>query len=131
MTKKNITFGSIIIGFLTLGLIGFSIYSGLVRLNVIEFNTPIMMTFIAIGAGVGSWMGFKYPILAEASSFALTSLIMVQATWDTIYDIQGGFADSRVAVLAFAFFLFILNMFTGKLKVGTAKKQIRRTLGIN
>jgi len=129
--KKKIIFGSIVVGVLTLGLLGFSIYSGIVRLNLINANYYIMGVLIAIGITLGLLSGIKYPVATEAGSFALTALIIVQATWDTIYDIQNGFLDSRVAVLIFAFLLFMLNMFTGKLKIGTAKKQLRRTLGTN
>jgi len=129
MTKKNITFGSILIGFLTVGLLGFSVYSGLIRLEIINSSSLLMIISITIGSIVGMLLGIKYPITTEAVSFAITAFIFSQAVWDTIYDIQKGFFAPRVIVGSIAAFIFILNIFTGELKKGTAKKQIKRTLG--
>jgi len=130
MTKKKITFGSILIGLLTFGLLGFSIYSLLVRLGLMTNSSVVRMVFIIIGCILGIILGIKYPITTEALSFAITSLIFVQAIWDSTYDIVGGVLDPRVLVGSIAVGIFILNVFTGELKRGTAKRQIRRTLGV-
>jgi len=126
---KNVSFGSIIIGVLTLGLLGFSIYNLLVRLALINSAVGTQTLFIMIGGIFGLLAGFKYPITTEATSFAFTSLILVQAVWDSTYDIIGGFDDKRVIIGCIAIFIFALNIFTGRLKLKTAKKQIKRTLG--
>jgi len=134
MVKKknrfnNVSFGSVIIGFLTLGLLGFSIYNLLVRLDVLTGSSGIQFIFIAVGGFIGILAGIKFPVSTEALSFAYTALIAVQAIWDSTYDIIGGFGDQRVLVGGIALFIFVLNIFTGKLKMKTAKKQIKRTLG--
>ena len=67
---------------------------------------------------------------ANPNSFAFTSLIMIQAYWDATYDITDGIYAPRVIVGGVAATIFILNIFTGRLKKGTAKKQIRRTVGM-
>ena len=128
--NTNMTFGSILIGFLTLGLIGFSVYSLLTRLGIVESSFLIMIGLIFIGSVLGIVIGIKYPITTELSSFAFTSLIMIQAYWDATYDITDGIYAPRVIVGGVAATIFILNIFTGRLKKGTAKKQIRRTVGM-
>ena len=127
--KNNTTFGSILIGVLTFGLLGFSVYSLLTRLDLIAINTSIMTITLLTGGAIGGFLGIKYPITTEATSFAVMALIVVQSLWDATYDIQTGLLAPRVIVGGIALSIFILNIFTGKLKRGTAKKQIRRTLG--
>ena len=124
------TIGSILIGLLTVGLLGFSVYSLLTRLGLLAPNSLVMITIVFIGASMGVFFGIKYPITTEAVSFAITALIMIQAYWDATYDISNGFYATRVIIGIIALSIFILNMFTGRLKKGTAKKQIRRTLGV-
>jgi len=134
MTKKRrngTTPGSIAIGLLTFGLLGFSIYNGLLRLGVITSNTFILTFLLGAGTMLGLFLGIRFPILTETLSFAITALVAIQGTWDIIFDIQNGFADKRVLAVGVAISIFILNIFTGKLKLGTAKQQIRRTIGTN
>ena len=127
--KNNVSVGSILVGVLTLGLVGFSIFSLLVRLELIGSNLPLLSLFVLTGVLIGAFFGYKYAILTESLSFAFTSLIMVQSYWDATYDIQGGMMAPRVIVGLVALSIFTLNIFTGRLKMGTAKKQLRRTLG--
>jgi len=133
MLKKDnfnhASFGSVIIGILTLGLLSFSIYSLLVRLTIINGGMEIRLAFIIIGGIIGVFAGLRNPITTEALSFAFTALIIVQAMWDSTYDIVGGLDDQRVLTGSIALGIFVLNIFTGKLKRGTAKKQIKRTIG--
>lgn len=129
MANGKTTVGSIVIGILTFGLLGFSLYSALLRLSVIQSNTFIMGFSIGIGAMIGLFMGIKIPIATEAISFAITSLIVVQGMWDITFDIVNGISDPRVLAAGLALSIFVLNIFTGRLKFGTAKKQIRRTIG--
>ncbi|MBU0894861.1 MAG: hypothetical protein KKF48_02590 [Nanoarchaeota archaeon] len=127
--NKKISYSSILIGILTFGLLGFSMYNGLGRLGLIEYGS-IMYIFLSFGAILGAFLGYSKPLGTELISFAITGLIMVQATWDTIYDIQTGFSEPRVLAGIIALGIFLINTFTGRFKRGTAKKQTRRLLGL-
>jgi len=126
---RKISYSSILIGILTFGLLGAGIYSGLLRLELIDDIQTLKYSLIVIGSIFGAYFGFKKPIGTEAVSFAITGLIMVQAGWDIMKDIQSS-SDPRVMTFIIAFGIFMLNTFTGKFRKGTAKKTIRRFLGL-
>lgn len=129
MAKRNkATFGSILIGVLTFCLLGFSVYNGLTRLLVVAHEGIIMTSFLIAGGLLGLFMGIKYPLFIETFSFAITILIAIQGWWDISYDIQNGINDGRVLAASSAVAIFLLNTFTGKLRVGTAKKVIKKEL---
>ena len=133
-TKKsinNITIGSMLIGALTFGLLGFSIFNLLTRLDIINSIALPATLFIIVGGLLGVLAGIKYPLSVESFSFAFTALITVQAVWDATYDISDGIHAQRVMIGLIALSIFVINIFTGKLKRGTAKNQIRRTLGVS
>jgi len=127
MKIKKISWSSVLIGILTFGLLGFSIYNILTRTNVINLEI-LKYVFLSIGGLFGLYFGVKSPLSTELFSFGITTLIAVQAFWDTSYDIQGGIQDPRVIVGLIAVGIFILNAFTGRFRKGTAKKQLRSLL---
>jgi len=126
--KKRISYSSILIGILTFGLLGAGIHSGLIRLELINDITWLKYSMIALGGIFGGYFGFTRPIGTEAWSFAITGLILFQAGWDIMRDIQTK-ADPRVLTFLIAGGIFLINTFTGKFRKGTAKKTIRGFLG--
>lgn len=129
MPKQKIVWSSILIGILTFGLLGFSVYNVLVRLGFMQVS-QIYYLFISIGAIYGAYLGYKTPVKMELISFGITLLIAIQAYWDSAYDIQQGLAEPRVLTGAIAIGIFLLNTFTGTFRKGTAKKQLRKLLGL-
>jgi len=122
--KFKITSG--FIGLATGALIGWYV-SGLVsQLLNLDFNIVIYVLMIIFSI-VGFVLDLKYPVLIESLSFGITVLIFFQAFWD--FGAQD-WSKWRSIMSLSAFGLFILNLFTGHLKVNTAKKIIRRQLGI-
>lgn len=117
------------IGILTFGLVGFSIFNILVRLGILQ-QSHLSYIFISIGAIFGAYLGFQSPVSTELISFGITLLIAVQAFWDTAYDIQNGFQEPRVFAGIVAILIFILNTFTGVFRKGTAKKQAKKLIGL-
>jgi len=127
---KKISWSSVLIGSLTFGLLGFSIFNMLTRLDIIQ-TSSVLKFLLPLSFGLfGAYIGWSKPLLTELVSFGLTTLIMVQAFWDSSYDIQAGFSEPRVTAGIIALGIFLLNTFTGKFKRGTAKKQIRKLLGL-
>ena len=129
MTKKT-SYTSILIGFLTFGLLGFTLYNMFVRLDIILASMMFTSIFVGIGGLLGGFLGYKHPVATELSSFGITSLLIIQFLWDTAYDIQLGFQEPRVISGFIAVGIFLLNTFTGEFKRGTAKKQIRKLLNM-
>ena len=112
MTIKNngkTTFGSILIGILTFGFFGFSIYNALMRLDIIMPSNLYMYGLLGIGAIIGIIFGLLLPLFTEVFSFAIMSLIVVQGVWDITYDIQQAFGDGRVKAAGLALVIIIIN----------------------
>ena len=96
--------------------------------SVLIINDLVVTIAMSILFGcIGLLLDIKKPILAETIVFAVTILVLFQATWDVIV---GDWSSSRNIIVMIAVGLFILNLFTGFLRVGTAKKIIRGQLGM-
>jgi len=125
--KKNriIKPWSIVLSLLTFGFIGFTVASRLVEGMAITQFFFFFIVGIALMTGLS--FGFFAPRAAEGFSMALAFLLMVQASWDWLVN---DWSDKRSTILIISTILFLLNIFTGDLRVRFARKVAGRQIGL-
>lgn len=123
MAKKFLISG-MIIAILTGILVGW--YSHSVVTPYFDF-TYSWYLFMGFFIALFVIMEFKTPVVVELFSFSLTTYILFQASWDLAVQ---DWNMQRAYISMFSLLVFVVNLFSGHVRIKTAKKIARRQFGI-
>ena len=131
--KFKMQLGSWFVGASTGALLGWAIGGALPTLlnrfisNIEPNSSIILYVSIIVFTLFGFLLDLKYPIFAESLSYGITLIIFTQAVWDLA---SGSWSLWKSNVALISLVIFIVNLFTGYLKVNSAKKILDRQLGV-
>jgi hypothetical protein len=115
-----------LIGFVTGGFLGW--YFGRYIDSLINPSVNMFTIIFSVLLGIlGLLLDLKKPILTETISFVISIFVFSQILWDmSVGDIN----KWKLIIGLIALGLFLLNIFTGYLRIKTAKKIIKRQFGM-
>jgi len=87
-------------------------------------NNALIILFSGFTFG---FFAYKKPVLIETFAYGFTILVFFQAFWDWG---ARDWSNWRSSMTLAALGLFLLNLFSGHVKIKTAKKVLRGQLGI-
>ena len=130
MKKTFTTLGSVIVGFLSFALLGWSIG------NLVEFLTKDIVSFpatyitygfIIVFSLIGIFSGIKKPIFTELFAYGISIMLIIQFLWDFgVLDVS----SRRWTIFSISILTLIINIFSGKVKLWGAKKTALNIVGV-
>lgn len=129
MKKKNNTkIGSLITGFGLGVFIGWYIYGFLIDKVTFLNNAIILIVSVAVFSILFVLLAYKKPTFTEYLSYATSIFIFYQFLWDFRVGDRG---EIRWMMFIVALILFIINLFTGNVRLFGAKKTAKNAAGLS
>lgn len=124
--KRHISIVSILLSMATFGFLGYNI--ALRLQEELSINSIFFYFIIGVSLMIAFIFAYFTPKAAEGFSMALAFLLMVQAGWDWIVR---DWSNKRSMIFITSSILFLINLFTGELRLRFAKQVARRQIGLS
>jgi len=132
MKKKSEKIGSLVVSLLFgvfLGWYASTLFGVSTSLsNMLNLSVRMVtIAFSLLGLGLIGYLGYKNPRTTELLAFIFSAFIILQVLWDS--GAETTFGIWRTIMTYAGLGLFLLNSFTGYLRLNSGLKTIRRSMG--